>query len=169
MFELKGKDLASAWSLHDLVGQAIAVGCGDRHAPSISRAAQESRLADPERLAAEGVIKAFATIGDVANQVRKAVTASMPWQSKVTVPVMFLDANDYPGGNYRSPRELPESELSSEQLRFGARIVWDALEAAGRSPRLIYKMNDDIRRYELHIAIDVDTPASMDVPPAALR
>lgn len=169
MLTLNGKDLAQARSLNDLLTEAITVGCGDRHAPSISRAAQDARLADPERLAAEGVVKAFATVGDVANQVRKAVTASMPWQSQVTVPVMFLDANDYPGDAYRWPRELPESELSHEQLRYGARIVWDALVAAGRNPRLIYKMNDDIRRYELHIAIVVDTPASVDVPPAARR
>lgn len=169
MLELKGTDLAGALSLHDLVDQAIDVGCGDRHAPSISRAATEARIADPKRLAAEGIIKAFATIGDVANQVRKAVTASMPWESQVTVPVMFLDTHDYPGGAFRSPQQLPESELSHEQLRYGARIVFDALSAAGRNPRLIYKMNDDIRRYELFIAIDVDTPASVDVPPAARR
>jgi hypothetical protein len=169
MLNLKGQDLAGAWSLHDLLAEAITVGCADRHAPSISRAAQEERLASPERLADEGVIKAFATIGDVANRVRKAVSASMPWQSQVTVPVMFLDTNDYPGGAYRSPHELPESQLSSDQLRYGARIVFEALVASGRNPRLIYKMNDDIRRYELYIAIVVDTPASMDVPPAARR
>jgi|AGTN01.2.fsa_nt_gi hypothetical protein len=167
MFIVNDKDFAGAWTLPDLVEEAITIGCGDRHAPSISRAAQEARLADPERLAAEGVVKALATIGDVANQVRKAVTASMPWQSQVMVPVMFLDNNDYPGGALRSPQQLPESELSHEQLRYGARIVFDALVAAGRNPRIIYKMNDDIRRYELFIAIVVDTPASVDVPLAA--
>lgn len=169
MLTLKGTDLAGALSLHELLTEAITVGCADRHAPSISRAAQDERLASRERLEAEGVIKAFATVGDVANQVRKAVTASMPWESQVTVPVMFLDTHDYPGGAFRSPQQLPEPELSHEQLRYGARIVWDALVAAGRNPRLIYKMNDDIRRYELYIAIDVDTPATMDVPPAARR
>lgn len=142
-------------SFHQALEHAVAVGLTDRQASSISRKAEEEHQADKERQEAESLLRATAVIGAIPLAVRRAVSASLSWDTRVLVPLMELTSAEYPGPFLRMPAQEPESSLDPQKLAAGGRAVWQYLQTAGLTPALQYVMDDDIRRYKLAIVIEM--------------
>jgi hypothetical protein len=145
----------SLGGLQAAIATAIEVGKLDRQAATRSRAFHEARLIAAERLDAAAQLRFMSVIGDVAHKVQTAVGISMTWDQDITVPVMELSSQEYPGPKRRSPFQQPEDTLEVGRLKHAAPAVFAFLDQAGLQPHLKYVYNGDIACYSLQIAIRI--------------
>ncbi len=101
------------------------------------------------------ILRKQAVLGELPLKVARAVAITMSWDNEVRVPVMVLNHSEYPGSQYRSPANIPETALDPGALRLGGKAVYDYLCGAGMSPSLGYLYDGMTRTYTLQIFITV--------------